>query len=321
MTKIINKKLIEEAIEYKELIDQIEKYYQLLKEGKVAVTNRIFTDSKDGGKYIIGGATNFENETYIVMGQTVMPWLAEQALPVAMTSYLYNSFRTAEIKAVVGGIDIVRFRTAAKSALAAKYLAPKKDEYTLGLIGLGIQSVTHSEAISSIFNVSRIIANSKNPEKRGANLESIKSKLGRSVELLSKEEVIKQSDILVVISSAKEPLVNFAELHAGQLVIGTDHAETVAKDVVLNADKVFVDYRPTAESEMAAVKMLLDEGQKYEEIVDGDLLQLASGELKGRDSENEIIFFQSLGVMHENLATVEYLYGKVGSKAEEVEMQ
>ena len=118
----------------------------------------------------------------------------------------------------------------------------------------------------------------------------------------------------------KITLVSFSELHKGQLVIGTDHADTVAKDVVLNADKVFVDYKPTAENEPATINTLLNEGKSYDELVDGDLLQLSAGEIKGRVSEDEIIFFQSLGVMNENLAAVEYLYEKVKDEAEEIEL-
>jgi ornithine cyclodeaminase len=110
------------------------------------------------------------------------------------------------------------------------------------------------------------------------------------------------------------------DLHKGQLVIGTDHAETVAKDVALNADKVFVDYRPTAENENATIKMLLADGQKYEELVDGDLLQLTSEEVVGRNSDDEIIFFQSLGVLNENLAAAEYFYNKLQNQAQEVEI-
>jgi ornithine cyclodeaminase/alanine dehydrogenase-like protein (mu-crystallin family) len=318
MAKIINGKLIESSMDFKELIDQIAKYYVMLKEEKVAVTNRLFS-TKDGGLHIIGGATNFETESYIAMAQTVMPWRGEKGLPVATTSYIYSSYRTAEIKAIMGGADIVKYRTPAKSALAAKYLAPKKKEYTLGLIGLGIQAVTHAQALSAIFNVTRIIGHSRTPEKWQHNIDAMKSKLGKEVELLSKEELLKEADIVVVVTSFKAPLVNFADLHKGQLIIGTDHADTVAKDVVINADKTFIDYRPTAENENAAVKMLLEEGKKYEDIVDGDLLQLASGELKGRESDDEIIFFQSLGVMNENLAAAEYLYEKVGDKAQEVE--
>lgn len=320
MTKIISKRLIEKSNNFVELVDEIKKYYQMLKNGKVSVTNRIFSPTKENGIYIIGGATNFETENFIVMSQPVMPWLGEQGLPVATTSYMYSSFRTGELKAIIGGADLVKYRTPAKSALAAKYLAQNKKEYTLGLFGLGIQAVTHAEAFSALFNVTRIIAHTRTPEKRKHNLVKITTKLGINVELLSREEVIKHSDILVVVTSAKEPLVHFSELHSGQLVIGTDHAETVARDVVLNADKVFVDYRPTAENENATVKILLAGGYKYKDLVDGDLLQLTSEEIKGRGSDKEIIFFQSLGVLNENLAAVEYFYNKLKNQAAEVKI-
>src|SRR5690349_4943037 len=98
MAKIINKTLIELNVNFEELVNQIKLYYQKLNDGTVGVTNRIFSPTKDGGIYIIGGATNFSNEHFIVMSQPVMPWLAEKALPVATTSYLYSSFRTGELE-------------------------------------------------------------------------------------------------------------------------------------------------------------------------------------------------------------------------------
>lgn len=318
MTKIITTKLIEENIDYSELMNEIEKYYQMLKEGKINVTNRIFTDTKDGGKYIIGGATNLENENFIVMGQQVMPWFAEKGMPIATTSYMYSSFRTGELKAIVA--DVVKYRTPAKSALVAKYLAQNKETYTLGIIGLGVQAITHAQAFTKLFNVSRIIATSNSPEKRKNNLDEIELKTGVKVELLSKTDVIKNSDILILVTSSKEVLVSFEDLHKGQLVIGTDHAESVNRDVVLKADKVYVDYRPTAENEFGPIKILLENGNKYEDLVYGDLLQLSSGEIQGRNNEDEIIFFQSLGVLHENLAAVEYLYSKLKHQVEEVEI-
>lgn len=320
MTKIINKQLIEANIDFRELTDQIEKYYRLLKDGTVVVTTRTFTPTVEGGKYITGAAHNTDTESFITMAQPVMPWFGEKGLPVATTSYMYSSFRTGELKAVVSGADLVKFRTPAKSALAAKYLAAKKEEYTLGIIGLGIQAVTHAQAFAAHFNITRVVVTSKDPTKRTDRIHQIESSLGIDVEVLSKADVIAASDILVVLTSATEPLVNFADLHPGQLVIGTDHAETVARDVVLNADKVFVDYRPTAENEVAAVKLLLADGHKYEDIVDGDLLELASDESPGRTAESEIIFFQSLGVLNENLAAVEYLYEKTKDQAPEMAM-
>lgn len=318
--KIINAKLIEDSIDLVELVEQIKKYYILLKNGTVSITPRLFSPTENGGIHIIGGATNFDTQNFIAMAQPVMPWLGEQGLPVATTSYLYSSYKTGELKAVIGGADIVKYRTPAKSVLAAKYLAAEKKEYTLGLFGMGIQAVTHALAFAATFNVTKIVAYVRNPEKRRENIDAITAKLGISVELLSRDEVIAQSDILVVVTSSKEPLVHLSDLHKGQLVIGTDHAQTVAKDVVLGADKVFVDYRPTAENEMASVKLLLDEGNTYEEIVDGDLLQLTADELRGRAAEDEIIFFQSLGVLCENLAAVEYFYHKCKHLAQEVEI-
>jgi ornithine cyclodeaminase/alanine dehydrogenase-like protein (mu-crystallin family) len=317
MTKLINKTLIESNYNFTELIEQIRKYYVLLNEGQLSLTARLFSTTESDGMHIIGGATNYKTKSFIAMAQPVFPWMREKALPVATTSYIYSDYMTGELKAIVGGADTVLYRTPAKSALAAKYLAPKRDSYTLGLLGLGVQATTHAEAFCETFNIKKIVGMSRTPNKWKHNIDSIEEKTGKKLELLSREEVIKQADILVVITSAEEPLVHYKDLHKGQLVIGTDHAETVAKDVVLNADAVFVDYAPTAKGEPATIKILLDEGHKYDDLVDGDLLQLSTEDVVARKSEDDIIFFQSLGVLCENLAAVEYFYDKVGSDAEE----
>ena len=294
MTKLITKSTIENNLDFPKLIDQVRDYYVKLKEGTVTLS---------------GCATNLETQSFIVMGQPVYPWKSEQAQPVATTAYLYMDYMNGEIKAVVGGADLVAYRTPAKSALAAKYLAPNKEKITLGLIGLGIQSVTHAKAFNETFNLENILVTSRTPDKWQHNIDAIADKTSITPQIKETSEVVNESDIIVLITSSKEPIVEFEQLHPGQLIIGTDHADTVGKSVALNTNKVFVDYRPTAENENATIKMLLDEGKVYDDLVTGDLLQLASNEIQGRESEDEIIFFQSLGVMCENLAAVEYYYG------------
>ena len=129
------------------------------------------------------------------------------------------------------------------------------------------------------------------------------------MQLANKEAVMQNSDIVVVSTLSKETLVSFVNAKKGQLVISTAHSIEVSKDFVISAE-TYVDYYQTAQNEFGPVKAAIDDGFDFKSLA-GDLTELVSGKKKGRGNDDEIIMFQSLGVMCENLAVVEYLYNRI----------
>lgn len=303
---------------FTEIVDKVETAYKLLGEGKIVLPPRNFTKTRDGGDYLYCAATNLQNQTFIVLGSAFMPWNKDRELPIVVGSYLYSSFDNGDVLAIIEGTHIVNLRTAAKSAVAIKLLA-KKESKILGFIGLGQQAKMHAEIISKYFKFDRIIAFSRNPQNYPEPQEYIKKATGIKVEVLPISEIAKLADIIIVATHAKEPLINFSDLNPGQLIVSLDHAESVSRDIVTNA-KTYVDYRPTAENELGPVKLSIQEnGYKLDQIA-GDLSEVILGTKKGRENDSEIIYFQSLGVTHENLATVEYFYEKLKDETTEIDL-
>ncbi len=136
------------------------------------------------------------------------------------------------------------------------------------------------------------------------------------MEVLPLEAVIAEADILHVATFAKEPLFSFDDLHSGQLVISLAHSEEVSRDIVFNA-KTFVDLAETAYAETGPVKIALEDGYARSDIA-GSLGELTSDSVRGRENADEIIYFQSLGVMNENLALVDYFYEKLKDELPDV---
>ncbi len=206
-------------------------------------------------------------------------------------------------------------RTSAKSAVAVRYLAHPGSS-VLGLIGLGQQAVAGARAIASQVRLERIVGFSPNADNRKENLNKIKEQTGLDVEVLPLEAVIAEADILHVATFAKEPLFSFDDLHSGQLVISLAHSEEVSRDIVFNA-KTFVDLAETAYAETGPVKIALEDGYARSDIA-GSLGELTSDSVRGRENADEIIYFQSLGVMNENLALVDYFYEKLKDELPDV---
>lgn len=321
MSKVvaITREQIQKNYQVEKIVEAVENGYRLLSEGKIIVPPRFFTETRDGGDYMYGAATNLEKQTIMSLCSAYMPWNAEKGLPIVTGDYMYMSFENGELLAIVDGIDIVKLRTAAKSAVAAKYLASKSAK-TLGLIGLGDQAKMHVEFFYATMGIERIVGYSRNPEKWDENMEYIESKTGITVETLTREEVIANSDIIVVATHSKEPLVNLSELKPGQLLIGLDHAQSVAQDIVENDGvKVYVDYHASAKTEGAPVKFSMDKGFDYAKVR-GDLCELVTSKVNGRETPEDIIYFQSVGNMVEDLATIEVFIEALKDSSQSIEM-
>lgn len=316
--KIITKKAISENYNMSEVVDAIDKVYKLLWEKKVESHERHFIKTKEGGDYMYAAATDFEKELYVIRGSSFLPWNKGTKNPIYAGAYMLSSYADGQVLAIIDNSLIINLRTGAKSAVAAKYLA-KKESKTLGLIGLGNQAKTNAEAIATQFGLTNIIGYSRNPENWQDTFEYIKSKTKLPVEVKSKGDVIKEADILVLSTLSDEPLLGPKDLHPGQLIISLSHREEISRDVVFQ-NKTFVDYKPEAEKTFGPVKAAIESGYKMSEVK-GDLAELASGKVKGRESDDEIIYFQSLGVTIEDLAAVEYLYEKLRDGAEEVNLE
>lgn len=320
MTKILTRSAILKNYQMKDVVDAVESAYKLLHDGKIVVPPRMFTPTVEGGDYLYSGVTNLAKETFIVRGSAFHPWYKNDPHHEVVTGYyMYSSFRTGELLAIINGVDVVKLRTGAKSAVAAKYLA-KKDSKTLGLIGLGNQAKTQAEAIATQFKLNRIVGYSRNEKNAQPTLQAIRKTTNIGVEYLPLASVVEQADILVFSTFSKTPLISFKDLHPGQLVISLAHSEEVDRDIAINA-KSYVDYHPSAQNEGGPVKAAVDDGAEYQKVVTGDLTELVGKAIKGREADSEIIYFQSLGVSHEDLAAVEYLYDLLKSSAPEISLE
>lgn len=85
------------------------------------------------------------------------PGNASLGLPQVSGLMILNDPETGIANAILDGSVITASRTAAASALAARYLA-RPDSDTLGILGCGVQSRSHLEAFASEFSLRRVLA-------------------------------------------------------------------------------------------------------------------------------------------------------------------
>ena len=122
------------------------------------------------------------------------------------------------------------------------------------------------------------------------------------------DAAIPQADIISCATLSSKALVNGALLRAGQHVdlVGAFKPDMRECDseAVRRAD-VFVDTREGALAEAGDILQAIGEGALRPEDIRGDLSELASGTVTGRQNEAAITLFKSVGTALEDLAAAE----------------
>ena len=200
---------------------------------------------------------------------------------------------------------LTAFRTAATSAMAAKYLA-KKDSKVFTIIGTGAQAEFQTLAMDSIFDLKEIRFFDTDPkamEKFTTNLAGYAFTL---TPCHSVNEALKGADIITTATAVKKRNVIISEqmLEPGVFInaIGGDCPGKTELGVnLIQKHKIVVEFAP--QSLLEGEIQTLDES-----IIHAELWQILSGQKKGRESNEEIIIFDSVGFAIEDFSILRFLY-------------
>lgn len=202
---------------------------------------------------------------------------------------------TGEPIAVMDGRLITEMRTAAASAVATERLA-RPDASVLGILGSGVQAKSHLEALRHVrpFKDVRVWSPRNAPafaQRHGVTAAA------------SAADAVRGADVVVVAASATTPILQGRWLSPGTHVnaIGATRPNwRELDDDLVTRSLVFVDSREAATRESGDVIAAREVAAEVGEVV--------SGRHPGRQSEDEITLFKSVGVAVEDLAAAALVY-------------
>ncbi|AOV16243.1 cyclodeaminase [Acidihalobacter aeolianus] len=136
-------------------------------------------------------------------------------------------------------------RTAAAGALAARTLA-RADARVAGVLGSGVQARLQIEALSLVRPLERVLVWARERNAALVYADEMRARLGIPVEPReAAEAVVREADIVVTTTPAREPLVQAEWLHPGQHVtaMGSDapYKNEIAPAAVARADRFICD--------------------------------------------------------------------------------
>jgi ornithine cyclodeaminase/alanine dehydrogenase-like protein (mu-crystallin family) len=206
---------------------------------------------------------------------------------------------------LVEAYDLTELRTGAVSAVAAKYLS-LPDSEVLGIIGTGREARAQLRAMSRVRKLRRVKAYSRSSENRGTYSAEMAAQLGIEVAAVdSAEECVRDSDIVLTITSANEPLFDGSWLAPGTFVCGVGatgpYRRELDEEAVGRSSIVVVEHMTTAKDECAELIYAVGRGRLRWNTV-RELKDIVSGLIPGRKSDDDITLFTSVGTGAEDVA-------------------
>ena len=228
-----------------------------------------------------------------------------KGLPYISGLLILNDVETGLPLSVMDCTWITAHRTAAASALSARYLARPASE-TVGILACGVQGRTNLEAIASLFPVRRAYAYDIQPDVQRRFVEEMGAKLGITVMPAdSPHSAVVESDIVITsgpILKHPSPAIEQGWLRPGAFASAVDFDSYWSPAALAEFDKVATD-------DHAQFQYYRRAGY-FQQTPDpyADLGELATGQKKGREGDGERTIAINLGLALDDMAVAPEVY-------------
>ena len=205
---------------------------------------------------------------------------------------------------------LTALRTAATSAMAAKYLMPKGSQ-TMTIIGNGAQSEFQALAFKAITGVNKIRLYDIDPLATDKCAKNLMDKGFDIVKCTSEQMAVEGADIITTVTADKQYATILTDNMVGSGVhinaIGGDcpGKTELHKDILLRSD-IFVESPPQTRIEGEIQQ--LDEDHPVTE-----LWKVMTGQAEGRLDDKQVTLFDSVGFAIEDFSALRYIRDQLES--------
>ncbi|WP_416151890.1 2,3-diaminopropionate biosynthesis protein SbnB [Salipaludibacillus sp. HK11] len=206
---------------------------------------------------------------------------------------------------------ISSMRTAAVTVVASRYLAKKGFNHVTTL-GCGLIAKTQILSMLEQFpQIKTIHLFDLNRELAGHLAVELKERYP-TVEFVvndSAEIAVRQGEVIITCTVTDKPYLEYNWLQKGAFISNISIMD-VHKEVFLKADKVVVDDWEQSNREKKVINQLVVDGTFSKAQLHAELGEILIGKKSGRETDDEIIILNPMGMAIEDIACAQRIYQK-----------
>ncbi|MDD2206680.1 MAG: ornithine cyclodeaminase [Aminobacterium sp.] len=302
------------------VMNKIEKLFSLRDKGETILPDKVALRWGDADSEAQTGRINampgYVGGDVDVAG---IKWIASKPMnprhynmPRASALTILNNAETGFPLAVMDGTVISAMRTGAATGVAAKYLA-RKDSKVLCLIGAGTQNHTQMMAVKTALpGINEIHVYDISMDRVKAFIEKAREEVpdAHIEACVSAPEALKGADVIVSATTAVSPIVKAEWVEDGVFISNVGNYE-YEFDVVRKAQKIVTDdWDGVIHRGIQTIAKMVLAGELSKERFHGNIGEIINGKKAARENDNEIIFYNAIGMGIEDIIVAKEIYDR-----------
>lgn len=287
--------------------------------GKAPTPGILGTQVKDGGFHIKAGVLTLERSYFAAKLNANFPHNAARlGLPTIQGVLALFDAVSGLPLAVMDSMALTALRTAAATAVAAKYLARAKCETAL-ICGCGGQARAQLRALLRVRRLSHIGAYDQDARKAAAFARAIEAETGVEAQMVADlGAAVSRSDIVVTCTTARRFFIERQMVRPGTFVagVGADNEDKQELDPQLLAHSTVVVDLTDQCAAIGDLHHALAENVMSRGGVHAELGEVVANLKPGRVSDDEVIVFDSTGTALQDVAAAAAVYDLALDRAE-----
>jgi len=312
-TLLLHRTDVKELLSLRDCIDAVEEIFRQQGNGKVPPSGILGVKAPNGGLHVKVGLLPCDRNYIVAKLNTNFPGNRTQSsLPTIQGLIAVYDAENGRPLAVFDSVEITIKRTAAASAVAAKYLA-RKNSAIATICGCGEQGRAQLRAIQSVVPSKKIYAFDLNERTMTELANQLSAELKIDIEpTRDLPSAIQKSDVCVTCTTASEFFVRKEDVAPGTFIaaVGADDAHKQEIDPALIASTKVVADSLDQSCAIGDTHHAIAQGLMRKEDVYAELGEIVAGKKSGRTTDDEIIVFDSTGVAMEDAVAAAAVYEK-----------
>ncbi len=315
---LLSEKDIRQVVTMKEIIEAVKTSFVMMAKGECEVPLRTVIEHADGeSAFLFMPAYAQEMDAASLKVVNIFPRNIDRGLSSAPGQILLIDGETGYISALIDGACVTRLRTGASTGAAFDALA-REDCRKGALIGTGGQAAAQLEAMLAVRDLEEVSVYDINGERCRQFAEAFQND-PRFEGIVFKaaadpDECIADADLIATATVSARPVFDGTKVKNGATIsaVGTyePHKHELDPAVLPRASKIICDWRDAVLSESGDLLIPLSQGIIRESDIQGSLGDILCGRLPGRESDDEIIVYETVGVAMQDLAAAKLICEK-----------
>lgn len=314
MTRLLSRSDVIKVLDIRETMDILEAAFADLSNGEAIMPQRTPISAPDYGglalfmpAYLKGmGALGSKVVTVYKDNQK------KYNLATVLGTIILLDEKTGSPIAIMDGGYLTAMRTGGVAGLATRHLA-RRDAEIHTLFGTGGMAKTHAWAVSNSREIKKLNIFSIDPkETKAAFVDSLRDIISCEINIAdSAENAVKEADIITLITSSKEPVINGNWVKSGTHINGIgSHAPNMREldTLTLKKSKVICDLVEACKPEAGDFIIPIQAGDYHWDEIHGSLGDVITEEIPGRENDDEITVFKSVGLAIQDISTAFHVY-------------